>query len=166
MMSGDTPRMKPTMAGLRRAAEIGHHDPAAVEAVLHDTWGHMKAEQGRVYTGHVIFAHTCNREVTVLDWSFEDLSGGPWFPEQLMEFISGKVPIETEEFRLWRFEGTFRELKNGRSRFSGKVRPQRVVDRFPSSSQKRDVRPSAPRAEKVRTARCAPLGRSRRNAAR
>lgn len=137
MMSGDTPRMKPTAAGLHRAAEIGHHDPAAVEAVLQDTWGHMRAEPGRVYSGHVIFAHSCNRDTTVLDWQFEDLSGGPWFPHQLMEFIDSRVPVGTEGFRIWRFDGTFTEMKNGKARFRGKVRPQRVVNRFPSPSSRR-----------------------------
>lgn len=166
MMGADSPRMKPTSAGLRRAAEIGHHDPAVVEAILHDTWGHMKPEQKRVYTGHIIFAHSCYRELTVLDWQFEDLEGGPWFPEHLMEFISSKTPIETEDFRLWRFEGTYRMLKNGKGRFSGRIRPQRVVDRFPSSNPKRNVRQAAPRTEKTRAARCAPLGRMYQKAAR
>lgn len=146
MMSGDTPRIKPTAAALRVAAKMGHHDPAAVEAILHDTWGHTKAQPGRVYAGHAIFAHTCNREVTILDWRFEDLGGGPWFPEHLMSYISSKVPLETEGFRLWRFEGTYRQLKNGRGRFSGRIRPQRVVDRFASRTPRSAAATSATRS--------------------
>jgi hypothetical protein len=152
MMSGDTPRRKPTAAGIRRAAEIGHHDAGAVEAVLHDTWGHLKAVPGRDYRGHVVFAHTTNREVVVLEWEFEDLCGGPWFPNQLMDFVSSKVPMNTEGFRMWRFEGTFRELRNGNGRFRGTVRPQRLVDRFPSKTR-RDVPAGRSDARGARIAR-------------
>ncbi len=137
MMSGDTPRRTATKAGLRRAAEMGHHDPEAVEAVLHDTWGHLKAVPGRDYEGHIVFAHTCHGELTILDWSFGDLSGGPWLPHEMMDFISSKVPIDTDGFRLWCFRGVFRELKNGKGRFRGTIRPQRVVDRFPSGKRAR-----------------------------
>lgn len=134
---GDRPRVKPTTAGLRRAAELGHHDAGQVEAILQDTWGHLKPEQGRLYQGHILFTLTCNREITILDWEFDDLSGGPWFAEHLMEFVCSKVPNDLKEFRLWRFDGTYRELKNGKGRFSGKVRPMRVQYRFPAKTDGR-----------------------------
>lgn len=128
----DGPTMKPTRASIRRGMETGY-SPAKVEAVYDDTWGHMRAETDRFYTGHILFAVTCNREITVLDWAFEDLSGGPWFPEHLMEFINSKVPDNIDEFRMWRFDGTYRAMKNDRYRFSGKVRPMRVQYRFPTA---------------------------------
>lgn len=131
---GDRPRAKPTAASIRRAAEIGHHDPAQVEAILQDTWGHLKPKQDRIYGGHILFTLTCHQEITILDWEFEDLSGGPWFAEHLMEFVCSKVPEGLDEFRLWRFDGTYRELKNGNGRFSGKVRPMRVQYRFPAKT--------------------------------
>lgn len=144
-------RMEPTRASMRRGAEVDQ-DAGKVEAILDDTWGHMRAEPGRFYTGHILFAMTCNREITVLDWEFEDLCGGPWFPEHLMEFIESKVPTNLEEFRLWRFDGTYRATKNDRYRFSGKVRPMRVQYRFPATAKAPAKAPAKIRAKLAKAA--------------
>lgn len=137
IMDASRPRMTPTKASIRRAAEIGHHDPAQVEAILNDTWGHLKAKQGQVYEGHILFTLTCHRETTILDWDFGDLPASPWFAEHLMDFVCSKVPDDVDEFRLWRFDGTYRELKNGNGRFSGEVRPMRVQYRFNGAAKDR-----------------------------
>ena len=135
MISARRPSLPPTPASERRSAETGM--PAGqVEHILQDTWGHMRAEANRTYEGFILFTHSCYRQITILDWKFEDLSGGPWFPEHMMEFVCGKVPQDATEFRLWRFDGTYRELKNGKGKFTGKVRPMRVQHRFPGSGRK------------------------------
>lgn len=128
-ISSARPSLPPSDAARRRSAETGM--PAGqVEAIYQDTWGHLKAKRDMVYEGFILFTTTCHGETTILDWSFGELPGSPWILEDMMNFVGSKVPERVEGFRLWRFDGTYRELRNGKGRFSGKVRPMRVQYRF------------------------------------
>ncbi len=125
----DRPSLPPSDAAHRRSLETGM--PAGqVEAIYQDTWGHLKAKVDVMYEGFILFTTTCHGETTILDWSFGDLPGSPWIAEDMMNFVLSKVPERDEGFRLWRFDGTYRELRSGKGKFSGKVRPMRVQYRF------------------------------------
>ncbi|UBM12721.1 hypothetical protein [Cupriavidus metallidurans] len=99
---------------------------AAVEAdyrsrVMHATWGHLAPEPRKQYAGEILFAHGCYGDAAVIHCEFEELSDSPWFYEHLNDFVADKA-FERPRGALLRFTGTYMMFKNGKSRFSGKVR--------------------------------------------
>ena len=107
-----------------------------VERVYRDTWGHLAPESGRFYAGSAMLCRTPMGDLLLLDYDFEELDGNPWTHEHVanwwptvMRRLEGRGP--DTEVCLWRWEGTYKMLKNGTARFSaGKITPLRIVDRF------------------------------------
>lgn len=101
------------------------------ERVLIETWGHLAPEKGRVYTGWVVFTHGTFGDITVIDFSLEDLQSSPWFHSDLHDFIGTQIDKKgISAGQVWRWDGTFKVQKNGRSRWTGKTRPCKVNTRF------------------------------------
>ena len=134
-----------TAAAARYAASPQSATPIAqyVEAVWQDTWDHLAPKARSVYTGFVLFTLGIHGDIAVIDWSFAledrtELDGSPWFHEDLHDRVWGWIEQKNiQRGCIWRFDGTFERLKNGKSRWRGKVRPMRVVYRFQPKSQRR-----------------------------
>ena len=77
------------------------------DVVTSDTWGHMAAEYNTLYTGWALFALSCFRQSSILDYHFEGLSGGPWFPDILGDFAA---QLPQDQPGTVRFQGTYRAL--------------------------------------------------------
>ena len=110
--------------------------PQYVEAVWQDTWGHLQPKVREIYSGFVLFTLGVHGDITIIDWSFKlkdetELGGSPWLltdmTDQVCDWIDAK---NNRRGRIWQFDGTFERLKNGKSRWRGKVRPMRVQYRF------------------------------------
>lgn len=110
--------------------------PQYVEAVWQDTWGHLQPKVREIYSGFVLFTLGVHGDITIIDWSFKlkdgtELDGSPWLltdmTDQVCDWIDAK---NNRGGRIWQFDGTFERLKNGKSRWRGKVRPMRVQYRF------------------------------------
>jgi hypothetical protein len=130
-----------TTMSLRQANAMGHPIPQYVEAVMQDTWGHLAPKVREVYEGFILFTHGVHGDITIIDWDFKtkdglELDGSPWLHVDLHDQVGNW--IEQKQNRrggIWRFDGTFQRLKNGKSRWSGKVRPMRVTYRFASAGR-------------------------------
>jgi hypothetical protein len=89
-------------------------DPAEVQR---ETWGHMDANPGTRYRGHVVFAAGCyGGERIVLEAEFGNAGFGPWFYEGVTEWLSW---LELEEGHVYRFEGFYRLGAGGSHVFEG-----------------------------------------------
>lgn len=124
-----------TAVSIRMAQANNDPFPGNYEAVLQDTWGHL-APKEFLYSGFILFTHGCHGDITLIDWEFkspdgEELASSPWFYSDIHEMV-GDLIIKKDLMRtgIWRWEGTFRRLKNGKSRWSGQHRPQRLSNRF------------------------------------
>lgn len=91
---------------------------ARVEA---DTWGHLAPEPGRVYAGTMILAHGCYGRDGLMPVrvEFEELPSSPWFYDDLCDWLCDQ---DTERGEVYRFAGTYRKFRNGRHRFTGRLR--------------------------------------------
>ncbi|QIG69186.1 hypothetical protein EVB78_152 [Rhizobium phage RHph_N1_15] len=129
--------MNVTKAGALRAAELGTPFIENVEAVYQDTWGHLAPKVREPYTGFILWTHTIHGDILPIDWAFkttagEELPGSPWFATDLSDHLCREFDRGCKhDGGIWRWEGTFIRNKNGTSKFSGRSRPQRCVDRFP-----------------------------------
>lgn len=128
--------MNMTAMSIRVAQGMGHPFPEQVESVMQDTWGHLAPVARQVYGGFILFTHGIHGDITVIDWEFAtreglELDGSPWLYTDMHEQV-GQWIEDKKNFRggIWKFEGTFERLKNGKSRWRGKVKPQRVQNRF------------------------------------
>jgi hypothetical protein len=93
---------------------------AQVEA---DTWGHLAPKSRKVYKGFILFAYGEYGDLMPIKVNFEDLPDSPWFFDDMLDFLwkfSDKPKGE-----VYRFDGTYTKLKNGKGRFVGKT--QRVI---------------------------------------
>lgn len=131
-----------TTAALRVANHHGDPFPENYERVWQDTWGHLAPKVREVYAGNILFTLGIHGDITLIDWDFQlpdgsALDGSPWLltdmTDQVCDWIEQKNNLRGG---IWRFIGTFERLKNGKSRWRGKVKPQRVVDRFPPRQTK------------------------------
>lgn len=118
-----------------------------VEAILTDTWGNLAPERRRYYRGTIILAYGHHAGLTMLDYDFADLDGNPWTHEHVGTWFRQQAVLERYfarpyDVRLWRWEGLYMVAKNGNPKFSGKIRPLRLVDRFPGKKKAK----TAPRA--------------------
>lgn len=93
------------------------------EQVHRATWGHLAPEPARVYVGEILFAHGEYGDIVPLRVNFKDLPDSPWFFEGMNEFIASRP---TTPGKVYRFTGTYRQLRNGRHRFSGYTRLVRI----------------------------------------
>ncbi|MBX5130761.1 hypothetical protein HJB53_30185 [Rhizobium lentis] len=133
--------MSVTKAAAIRAVELGTPFAGDVEAVYQDTWGHLAPKVKVVYSGFILWTHTIHGDIMPIDWAFktaagDELSGSPWFATDLSDHLCHEFNRgRNYPGGVWRWEGTFIRNKNGTSRFSGKSRPQRCVDRFPGRAR-------------------------------
>lgn len=97
--------------------------------VQHDTFGHLDAKPG-AYSGHIMFALGCHGDIVLLNWEFEGVTSNPWIYQELQGFIGAHIDKTDRPWGVWRFEGVYKRLKNGKVKFIGKVRPCRVTYRF------------------------------------
>jgi hypothetical protein len=89
--------------------------------VMRDTWGHMDANPGTRYKGHVVFAAGCyGGERIVLAAEFGSAGYGPRFYEGVNEWVSWLEDVE--EGRVYRFDGYYRLGAGGSHVFEGDVR--------------------------------------------
>ena len=104
--------------------------------VMRDTWGHLDAKPRQTYSGYIIFALSeypgDGSTVVKVDFG-DDTPGGPWFYEDLHEFVDRKChppyPRKSKglaEGCIYRFDGTYMAFKNGKSRFSGKIKRVKI----------------------------------------
>lgn len=87
-------------------------------AVMHQAWGHLAPKHGQVYNGEIVFCFGEYGDITPITTKFKGLGDSPWFFGQMSDFIARKCKTRG---RIYRFEGTYRLLKNGNGRFKGKV---------------------------------------------
>lgn len=95
--------------------------------VLSSTWGHLHPEPRRKYRGYLVFACGAYRDVVILYADFQDLPDSPWFYEDMQQFVADKT--RKEDPAIFRFDGTYTKLRNGRCRFSGRVARTAVTSR-------------------------------------
>ncbi|MDE4297168.1 hypothetical protein PXK56_18445 [Phaeobacter gallaeciensis] len=106
-------------------------DAAYRAEVLANTWGHLAPQVGRVYSGWVVFTVGCFGDITIIDYELEDLPSSPWFFQDINNFVGEQIEKKKiDRGQVWRWDGTFKVLKNGRSRWSGGTRPCRINTRF------------------------------------
>lgn len=126
-----------TTAALRGAKALGHPFPEQVETVWQDTWGHLAPKVREVYAGHIVFTLGIHGDITLIHWEFElddgtCLDGSPWLMEDMMDFVGNEIEKKRNlRGGIWRFDGTFERLKNGKGRWRGKTSPMRLQYRFP-----------------------------------
>lgn len=118
--------------------------PQYIEDVMQDTWGHLAPKVRKVYTGHILFTRGAHAgDYCVIEWTFRlpdgtELDNSPWLftdmHDKVLDWIRAK---DDRSGGIWRFDGTFERLKNGRSRWVGKVSPMRVTYRFPAKAGSR-----------------------------
>ncbi|RWH52266.1 MAG: hypothetical protein E5V72_01460 [Mesorhizobium sp.] len=105
--------------------------------VLAETWGHLAPKVREIYSGYILFTLGCHGDITLIDWEFKqpdgtELNSSPWFYEDINDFIGREIEKKGNRHGgIWRFDGTFERLKNGKSRWRGKTSPMRAVLRFP-----------------------------------
>ncbi|SCM79910.1 hypothetical protein KL86PLE_90703 [uncultured Pleomorphomonas sp.] len=110
--------------------------PQYVEAVWQETWGHLQPKVCEVYSGFVLFGFGIHGDHLLIDWDFKlpdgtELDGSPWLFEDMSDQVSDWIDQKGHRSGgIWQFDGTFERLKNGKSRWRGKVRPMRAVYRF------------------------------------
>jgi hypothetical protein len=116
-----------------------------VEAILQDTWGHLAPKPKDIYQGFIIIAKstfsghgTIPLEFELRNGAGELLQSSPWFYEDLNEFCytATKDKPTPDDWGLWKWEGTYERLKNGKTRWRGKARPLRITYRFGGASKK------------------------------
>lgn len=115
-----------------------------VERIMRDTWGHLAPVPRHTYRGFILFGYSAFGDVLMLDYDFEGLDGNPWTHDTVSEFIDRQLDLRrfpkrfrSGELTVYRWTGTYTVAKNGAPRFSGKVRPQKIADRFPSPKPRR-----------------------------
>jgi hypothetical protein len=91
--------------------------------VYADTWGHLAPEPCRAYTGTMILAHGeyAQDGLVPVRTRFADLPDSPWFYDDLGEWLCD-TQATTEPGEVYRWQGTYRKFRNGKFRFTGKLR--------------------------------------------
>jgi hypothetical protein len=103
--------------GINNIGIIGDILPSK-EEVMEDTWGHLRAKQGTMYTGYVIFTLTAFGDYVTIDYDFKDLDSSPWLYDNVYDFVVRKAK---DKGKIYKFTGTYHELKNLRGIFQGKL---------------------------------------------
>lgn len=92
--------------------------------VYEETWGHLRAEVGRKYPGSLVFVQCVySGSFAILRREFE-IEDSPWFFEAMQDYLFGLEPVNAGT--VYRFDGWYRECRNGAHQFVGKVREIRL----------------------------------------
>ena len=96
------------------------------EKVMRDTWGHMDANPGTRYRGHIVFAEGAfsGHGVIALACEFGNAGCGPWFYEGLNDWLCDQ---ETEPGKLYRFDGYYRLAAGERHEFVGTITTTELI---------------------------------------
>lgn len=90
------------------------------EEVMRDTWGHLGANPGTLYRGHIVFAHGVYGDLVVLEVDFGGRADdGPWFYEGLHDWTWDQ---DTKPGCIYRFDGTYRLRKDNQHDFIGTIK--------------------------------------------
>lgn len=127
-----------TIAAARYAASPQSPTPIPqyLDAAWQDTWGHLQPKVREAYSGFVLFTLGVHGDITIIDWTFKlkdgtELDGSPWLLTDMTDQVCGWIEVEdNRRGGIWQFDGTFIRLRNGKSRWRGKVRSMRVQYRF------------------------------------
>lgn len=90
--------------------------------VMHATWGHLAPEPRKKYPGFMVFAFGQYRDV-VIESDYGALPDSPWLYTAEHDFALDKAK---DRGCIYRFDGTVMMCKNGKFKFSGKVRKVRT----------------------------------------
>jgi hypothetical protein len=90
--------------------------------VMHATWGHLAPEPRKKYRGYMVFACGQYRDIVVISSDYSDMPNSPWLYQAEHDFAFKKA----KRGKVHRFDGTLMMCKNGKFKFSGKVRTLRV----------------------------------------
>lgn len=104
-------------------AAFAKHEANHRSKVMHDTWGHLAPEPRKPFIGHILWTYSDWGIITPIRSMFEGLSESPWLFEALTDFISEK---SKKQGGIYRFDGTVMMCKNGKFKFSGKVRAVKI----------------------------------------
>lgn len=105
-------------------AEVFAEGEAINRAIVEvQTWGHLAPEPGRVYAGSMVLAYGCYGAdgLVPVRVEFEGLPDSSWFYDELCDWLC-ETQARTEEGEVYRWAGTYRKFRNGRCRFTGKLR--------------------------------------------
>jgi len=91
--------------------------------VMRQTWGHLAPKPRRRYQGYILFIHGEYGDIVPVRVAFRDLDDSPWFFEGMLDFLFSR---KTRPGRVYRFIGSYMMLKNGKHRFSGRIRSVRL----------------------------------------
>lgn len=88
-----------------------------------DAFGHLAPEPGRVYTGTMILAEGwySSDGLVPVRVEFDGLPASPWLYNDLGEWLCD-TQQGTEPGQVYRWAGTYRKFRNGRYRFTGRLR--------------------------------------------
>lgn len=131
-----------TTAAVRGAKALGHPFPEQVEDVWQQTWGHLAPKVREVYAGHIVFTLGCHGDHTLIEWEFKlpdgtQLDASPWLHEDMVDFVADQIAAKKNFYGgIWRFDGTFERLKNGKGRWRGKTSAMRLQYRFPKKAKR------------------------------
>lgn len=105
------------------ADAFAEHEDLARAQVQAATWGHLAPELGRAYAGTMLLAHGeyGYDGLVPVRTRFEDLPDSPWFYDDLCEWLCD-TQQRTEPGEVYRWVGTYRKFRNGRCRFTGRLR--------------------------------------------
>jgi len=94
--------------------------------VLHATWGHLAATEGVKHPGTILFAHGEYGDIVPLRADFPTVNDSPWFFDAMSDYIDRQVMRRKNPGTIYRFSGYYVLQKNGKGRFSGKVKVVKI----------------------------------------
>lgn len=105
---------------------MAEHEARYKDAVMHHTWGHLAPEPRKQHRGYILFTRGEYREEVCIRSAFQGVKDSPWFYNGLHDFIHIQLKRRDTYGRIYRFDGTVMMCKNGKFKFSGKVRSVRI----------------------------------------
>jgi hypothetical protein len=103
---------------------LQHVDLSAYKAIqIEQTFGHLAPKLQTEYRGFILFTLTCFGDTCIIDFEFDGLEASPWLNTDIIEYIGDYTDTlpDDKHFGVYRFEGTYKEFKNGNHKFKGKV---------------------------------------------
>jgi hypothetical protein len=79
------------------------------DEVLSETWGHLHPEDGKEYSGYLLFTHGAYGDTTIIRSQFEGLDDSPWLFDDLNGFVEQHIDANpNKEGTIWRWKGTYK----------------------------------------------------------
>jgi len=103
---------------------LQHVDLSAYKTIqIEQIFGHLAPKTQTEYKGYILFTLTAFGDTCIIDFEFENLEESPWFNTDVLKYIgdyTDSLP-ETKTHGVYRYEGTYKQFKNGNHKFKGKV---------------------------------------------